>query len=109
LFDIQTLIRDYLIEEEIPMINWAILPDTKDIKGLSCQKATARFRGRNYTAWFCNQLPFNNGPWKLGGLPGLIIEAADDRNEVVFNFAGYEDISHKIFPSKFQGGRSMQQ
>jgi GLPGLI family protein len=104
LFDIQTLIRDYLIEEEIPMINWAILPDTKDIKGLSCQKATARFRGRNYTAWFCNQLPFNNGPWKLGGLPGLIIEAADDRNEVVFNFAGYEDISHKSVPIEIPRG-----
>lgn len=95
LYRIERLISEYLIEEEMPSINWTILQETKEIQGLSCQKATTSFRGRNYHAWFCGQLPFNNGPWKLGSLPGLIIEAADDKNEVVFKFSGYEDVSGK--------------
>ncbi|MES2372689.1 MAG: GLPGLI family protein [Bacteroidota bacterium] len=104
LADVQTLIRDYVIEEDMPVIKWNILPETKNIKELRCQKATTTFRGRNYIAWFCDQLPFDNGPWKLGGLPGLIVEAADDQNEVVFRFAGYDDISNKNIPIEIPRG-----
>lgn len=81
----------FSIEEKIPVIEWAISEDTREIGGLTCQKATGRFRGRDYTAWFCSQLPFNNGPWKLGGLPGLILEAYDSKKEVVFSFVSVEN------------------
>jgi GLPGLI family protein len=91
----QQLIKEYMIEEQVPVINWVISPETKNIRELACQKATASFRGRNYTAWFTTQLPYDNGPWKLGGLPGLILEANDDKNEVVFKFAGFEDVSQR--------------
>lgn len=92
---IENLMKNYQVPDVIPEINWTIAQEAKNIQGLQCQKATASFRGRNYTAWFCPQLPYNNGPWKLGGLPGLIIEAADEKNEVVFQFSGFEDISAK--------------
>jgi GLPGLI family protein len=92
---VEYLLKNYLIEEELPAINWTVMQETKDIGGLSCQKATAAFRGRNYTAWFSAQLPYSNGPWKLGGLPGLIVEAADENNQVVFRFTGFEDVSSK--------------
>ncbi|MES2004990.1 MAG: GLPGLI family protein [Bacteroidota bacterium] len=90
---VENFIKNYVIEEKIPEINWNILSETKTIEGLSCQKATSFFRGRNYTVWFCSQLPYNNGPWKLGGLPGLIVEASDDKKEVVFRFGGYEELN----------------
>ncbi len=87
--------RNYLIDDSMPGINWNISTETKNISELNCQKATATFKGRNYTAWFAAQLPYNDGPWKLCGLPGLIVEAYDDQQQVVFKFAGYEDISSK--------------
>jgi GLPGLI family protein len=81
----------FAIEESMPAINWAITQETKEIMGLTCQKATGEFKGRVYDAWFCSQLPYSNGPWKLGGLPGLIIEAYDAKKEVVFNFVSFEN------------------
>lgn len=92
---LENLMGNYLIETPAEQINWTIEPDTKNFNDLVCQKATARFKGRNYTAWFCSQLPYSNGPWKLGGLPGLVLEAYDDKKEVVFAFESFEDVSQR--------------
>lgn len=51
--------------------------DTTTILNIVCQKATMEFRGREYTAWFTMDIPINDGPWKLYGLPGLILKAED--------------------------------
>ncbi|MES2372748.1 MAG: GLPGLI family protein [Bacteroidota bacterium] len=86
----------FSVEEKIPAIDWKIGNETKEIHGLPCQKATGDYRGRNYEAWFCSQLAYNNGPWKLGGLPGLILEAYDTKKEVVFTFESFESNNEKI-------------
>jgi GLPGLI family protein len=87
------LINYYLVEEPLPVITWVIKADTMSFGVLHCQKAVTHFKGRDYTAWFCADLPFQSGPWKLHGLPGLILEASDSKKEVAFKFAGFEDIS----------------
>jgi GLPGLI family protein len=79
------------VEETLNDQNWTITQDTKQIMGMDCQKATARFKGRDYEAWFSSQLPYSNGPWKLGGLPGLIVEVADTKREVVFTMTAFEN------------------
>ncbi len=84
-------INYYLVEENWPFINWKITTDTTSFGSLHCQKATTTFKGRTYEAWFCPALPFKSGPWKLNGLPGLILEASDSKKEVIFKFAGLED------------------
>lgn len=86
----RNLIRDYLYEDSLSTINWNIKTDTASFKGILCQKAVTHFKGRNWIAWFSTELPFQSGPWLLSGLPGLIIEAVDDKNEVAFHFAGFE-------------------
>lgn len=69
----------YLYEEDIPVQNWKIQIDTATISGYKCQKATCSFRGRNYIAWFTREIPVNEGPFKFGGLPGLIVQIQDDK------------------------------
>lgn len=88
----EKVITEYLAEENAPKIPWKILKDTAHIEGIKCQKATANFKGRNWIAWFAPDLPFQSGPWKLNGLPGLIIEAFDDKKEVQFQFDGIDNL-----------------
>lgn len=74
----------YLILDTLPKINWQIFEDRKTILNYVCQKAIGTFRGRTYIAWFTIDLPMPAGPWKLNGLPGIILSANDDKNEVFF-------------------------
>lgn len=88
----ERLFNNYLIEETAAQIDWKILKDTMSFSGIACQKATTNFKGRNWIAWFATEIPFQSGPWKLNGLPGLIIEAYDEKKEVKFTFAGLENV-----------------
>lgn len=54
------------------------------IAGYNCHKATTEFRGRTFEVWYTPDVPVNFGPWKLNGLPGLILWATDSRNEIEF-------------------------
>jgi GLPGLI family protein len=80
----------YIYEEDIPQLPWKILPDKNSILGYSCQKAVCHYRGREYTAWFTTELPFASGPWKFGGLPGLILKISDTKGHYSFEAVGFE-------------------
>lgn len=49
--------------------------ETIQILNFKAQKATAKYGGRKWTAWFCQEIPIPNGPYKFGGLPGLIVKS----------------------------------
>ena len=51
---------------------------------VNCQRATGTFRGREWQVWFTYDIPYNYGPWKLGGLPGLILRAEDSSGTFVW-------------------------
>jgi len=69
-----------------PKIPWKIAEETKKIGPYTAQKATAPFRGRKYTAWFTSEIPLPFGPWKLQGLPGMILEAYDTDKSIYWYF-----------------------
>lgn len=89
----EKIYNEYLAEEKAPKINWKTTKDTASFSGIACKKATAYFKGRNWIAWYAPELPFQSGPWKLNGLPGLIVEAYDDKQQVQFHFAGMDKVS----------------
>ena len=66
----------YKVSDERKM-DWKILPEKMKIGEFQAQKAVANFGGRRWTAWFSTELPFQDGPYKLHGLPGLIIKLED--------------------------------
>lgn len=77
-------------EENLNLFDWVLTTDTCTILSFRCQKATTHFRGRDFTAWFSNEIPYANGPMKFGGLPGLILKIYDHNNNFEFNCIGIE-------------------
>lgn len=75
----------HFVEQENPDFNWEILDISETVAGYQCFKATANYMGRNYIAWFTKEIPVPYGPWKLNGLPGLILKAHDTANEISFS------------------------
>ena len=91
---------NYQYEDVIPNLKWEMKNDTSTILSYSCQKAITTFRGRTYEAWYTTEIPINNGPWKFGGLPGLILKVSDKKQYFVFECIGIEK-SKKLEPIKF--------
>jgi len=73
-----SLNKIFTITEVMPLQKWKMLTETKKIGNYLCKKATTQFRGRTYTAWYTESLPFIGGPWKFDGLPGMILEVASN-------------------------------
>lgn len=78
------------IKEKKPTINWKFEKETKKVGKYTCHKATAPFRGRDYTVWYTTEIPIPYGPWKFNGLPGLVLEAYDSEYKIYFYFKNME-------------------
>lgn len=76
--------RQHRYTEELKKPQWTITQETKTVANYSCQKAEADYLGRKWIAWFSVEIPISDGPWKLWGLPGLILEAADADDDYQF-------------------------
>lgn len=66
----------YRYDESLSEMTWEIAEDSiKTILGYNCMAAATDYHGRRWTVWFTSEIPVQDGPWKLHGLPGLILEA----------------------------------
>jgi GLPGLI family protein len=65
----------FCYEEDTPQLNWVVGDSTKTILGYECFFASVDYHGRKWIAWFTPEIPVAAGPWKLQGVPGLILEA----------------------------------
>lgn len=79
-----------LINDKIFHPKWNILDEYKVISGYKTQKATAFINDRNWTVYFTNQLKITAGPWRLIGLPGVVIEAYENTNIYTFKLVKIE-------------------
>lgn len=88
--------NNYYSFETKEHFDWYITDETKNYEGYSLQKATLKYGKRNWIAWFCPQIIYSEGPYKFRGLPGLIFEIEDDKNNFSFKL-----INNTIFHDEF--------
>ncbi|MEJ5054140.1 GLPGLI family protein [Sphingobacterium sp. MYb382] len=72
--------------------SWIVTSETDSLKGFSCQKAYIDLGGRRWIAWFCNDIPISDGPYKFGNLPGLIIDIHDTTDTWRFSFLELKEV-----------------
>ena len=82
-----------ILKEELDKIHWTITGEQKRIAKFNCLQATAPYEGREYEVWFAPDIPVPFGPYRLQGLPGLILEAKSLDNMVKWSFVGFEQIT----------------
>ena len=72
------------------LFDWQLVEGDSIVCGYPCHKAQTTFRGRTWTAWYTLDLAYNDGPWKLCGLPGLILHAQDSTRQFIFDCTSIE-------------------
>lgn len=82
-------------------INWVIADETKKAENYTLQKATTKFGGRSWTAWFCKDLPFNEGPFKFRGLPGLVFELSDTKDNFIYTLVKSQKLPESYSTQNF--------
>ncbi len=86
--------------------NWNQTSETRKIGDYNCRKATLEKGGRQWTAWFTNDLPGVGAPRNFNGLPGVVLEITDADNDVAWHFNGIvnnieNDTLFIKYPDKF--------
>lgn len=77
--------RDQYSYDEDRTMDWKIFPETVKIGEYKAQKAQTEFGGRTWNAWFTTDIPFQDGPYKFSGLPGLIVKIEDTKGDYSFD------------------------
>lgn len=85
----------YVADTLYPM-KWELKDEKKKIGEIECFKAETNFRGRRYIAWYAPSIPINNGPWKFGGLPGLITEIYDQEHYLFFTLQSLNSTKEEV-------------
>lgn len=82
--------NDVMSYKESINLNWNLKDGEKNLLGYNCKKATVNYGKREWTAWYTTEIPYNSGPYKFQGLPGLILSVIDSDNDFNFVAVGLE-------------------
>lgn len=86
----------YFVADSLYPMSWEISGEQKMIDSLRCTKATCTFRGRLYTAWFTTDIPLPFGPWKMGGLPGLVVDLQDIEENLLIRLSSINRTAESV-------------
>ena len=81
---------DYCYSEKAEQTEWRLSDRTDTVCGYRCQVAEGQLNGRQWTVSFSTDIPYPYGPWKLEGLPGLILKAEDSEGLLRWEAVGLE-------------------
>lgn len=89
-------------DDSLPHLSWCFVPESNtSILDYECQEATTEFAGRKYKAWFTGELPLSYGPYKFGGLPGLILRIQDNEGQYQWECVGFEKCTEPIMSYEY--------
>ncbi len=90
---------NFIYTDEVNL-NWKLVNDTTTICNHLCHKATTHFRGRDWVAYYCMDIPINDGPYKFSGLPGLILKIEDTNKDYSFVAVDIYKAKNQIYKKK---------
>ena len=99
----QVTVRDaippsiYETQEQRKNIKWTLNDSTMTVAGYLCKTAVCQLHGRKWTVRYAEDIPTTAGPWKLCGLPGLIVEAVSDDGIHRFTLTELQHATAPIF------------
>lgn len=113
--------ENLIIKEPLNLFKWTDVSKVDTILGYPCKSAIAEFRGREYTAFYTKDLEFTAAPWKVHGLPGVVLklvsnddvliyeastlEILDDQKAISNPFAHKEPIDYNNFCKQYKANR----
>lgn len=95
------LARTFIVEDSLKPYPWKLENGRKNIMGLECHKACLP---DSTVAWYCPDLPLNDGPGKYWGLPGIILDIED--RDVIYRCVSVDTQSAEKI-GKMKAGRRM--
>lgn len=95
------MMMDYFSYKTEDKMDWKLGNETKKSGEYTLQQATTNFGGRHWTAWFCKDINIPEGPFKFRGLPGLIFELNDSRNNFIFKLIKSQKLEKTYDTSDF--------
>lgn len=89
----------YIFSFEEPELQWRILSDTKLIQGFTCRLAqTATETGDTFFAWYTEDLPIPDGPFRFKGLTGIVLEVYNKTRTIEISAATIKKSEEIITP-----------
>ncbi|WP_019037653.1 GLPGLI family protein [Psychroflexus tropicus] len=86
----------FFVKDSLHNMTWTLVDnETKKILGYDCKKAKTIFHGREYEVFYSDEIAISNGPWKFGGLPGMILKVVAKSNKENYNMECYSIEKHK--------------
>lgn len=89
----QLSFTQYFVTENINF-TWTLHPEYISVLNYKAQKATTEYGGRKWIAWFAENIPFQDGPYKFKGLPGLILKIEDETKSHQFELKGIKNSNY---------------
>lgn len=88
----------YQYDVDISDLAWELCDSTTEVLNYVCNLASADYHGRKWKAWFASEIPVQDGPWQLCGLPGLIMKAETEDGEYGFEITGLQECDEQFKP-----------
>lgn len=79
-----------VVQDPLSKMKWRFTGEKKQVGPYPCRSAQTAFRGREYVAWYTDELPITHGPWKFAGLPGAIVEVESADRIIQFSLVKVE-------------------